>query len=284
MKLKSNAIVTKGMIFAGCSFTWGQGLYYYSNLSTLEEPKPDHYDPNLVRFTHFEFLKSVRYPRLVAHHFNSFEICQPFNGGSTPTIISWWENCFKNDGPLRKSISGITNNPRYDYQDVSHVFFQFTQWGRSHSLFVPIVVEDGSYTAKVTHFGTINDTNFKSQLIEHGMTIDDYIDNAIKGDLEDVKNFLMSLESKGIKTYVLSWPHDVVEYLRKDEWFNKRFISLFLNNVEYGSMEKLMESKKSLTIKTDTDSFEVPPIDHHPSLECHKIVADNIIKFLENNE
>ena len=27
----------KGIIFAGCSYTWGQGLYYYSGLETLKE-------------------------------------------------------------------------------------------------------------------------------------------------------------------------------------------------------------------------------------------------------
>jgi len=56
----------KGMVFAGCSFTWGQGLYYYSNLDTLAEPLPDHYDRNLVRHAHIKFKESVRYPILVA--------------------------------------------------------------------------------------------------------------------------------------------------------------------------------------------------------------------------
>ena len=28
----------KGLVFGGCSFTWGQGLYYYSDLPRLKEP------------------------------------------------------------------------------------------------------------------------------------------------------------------------------------------------------------------------------------------------------
>ena len=48
MKLKQNAKVTKGMVFAGCSFTWGQGLYYYSGMDTLQEPPPNHYKHELV--------------------------------------------------------------------------------------------------------------------------------------------------------------------------------------------------------------------------------------------
>ena len=48
MKSKQNAKITKGIIFAGCSFTWGQGLYYYSNLDTLQEPPPDQYNPDYL--------------------------------------------------------------------------------------------------------------------------------------------------------------------------------------------------------------------------------------------
>ena len=56
MKTKSN-IVVKGIIFAGCSFTWGQGLYYYSNLPTLKEPGPFLYDNNIVEQSHIKFME-----------------------------------------------------------------------------------------------------------------------------------------------------------------------------------------------------------------------------------
>lgn len=29
----------KGVLFGGCSFTWGQGLYFYSDLPNLYNPK-----------------------------------------------------------------------------------------------------------------------------------------------------------------------------------------------------------------------------------------------------
>ena len=64
----------KGLIFAGCSFTWGQGLYYYSGLDTLVEPAPDCYDAKLVTDAHKKYMETLRYPRLVANHFKTFEI------------------------------------------------------------------------------------------------------------------------------------------------------------------------------------------------------------------
>ena len=73
MLFKKELGIYRGMIFAGCSFTWGHGLYYYSNLPTIKEPPPDAYDAKLVNYSHLKFMESVRYPRIVADHFNSFE-------------------------------------------------------------------------------------------------------------------------------------------------------------------------------------------------------------------
>ena len=92
--------VTKGIIFAGCSFTWGQGLYYYSNLPTLREPPPYHYDQKLLKDSHYEYLKSVRYPRLVANHFNTFEAFKTVNGGSEDETFDFFKNIFKTNPTL----------------------------------------------------------------------------------------------------------------------------------------------------------------------------------------
>ena len=63
----------KGIVFAGCSFTWGQGLYYYSKMETLKEPAPEQYEHKLVTDAHKRFMATLRFPRLVANHFKTFE-------------------------------------------------------------------------------------------------------------------------------------------------------------------------------------------------------------------
>ena len=84
----------KGLIFAGCSFTWGQGLYYYSGLDTLVEPEPDSYDANLLTDAHKRYMETLRYPRLVANHFNTFEVVSNQNGGSEETSIDFINSSF----------------------------------------------------------------------------------------------------------------------------------------------------------------------------------------------
>ena len=50
----------KGLLFGGCSFTWGQGLYFYSDLPDLYYPKPYEYHVDIMvdrKMKLFLFLK-----------------------------------------------------------------------------------------------------------------------------------------------------------------------------------------------------------------------------------
>lgn len=283
--MKSQSPVTKGMIFAGCSFTWGQGLYYYSNMSTLEEPPPNHYKVDLVKDTHIEYMKSIRFPRFVANHFNTFELCQPWNGGASYSIHDWWRRCFmdKTD-PEKHKGNHPSAPPTYNYEDVSHVFYQFTQWTRATS-FTKL---DSMY--EVTHNDVINNPIFPQWLLDNNLTLDKYIAQGKRKEIQDVKEFLQTFTDKGIKVYVMSWPMDLVEYIDQDDWLRSRMIKFDYNGNNYPSLEHMMLDKYNqfrgytnpeLTIYWDVNEFEVTPGDLHPSKKCHRVIADNIIKHLE---
>ena len=55
----------------GCSFTWGQGLWYYSYSPTVIEDKPYQFNPSLLNESHHKFKDSRRFARLVADHFEN---------------------------------------------------------------------------------------------------------------------------------------------------------------------------------------------------------------------
>jgi hypothetical protein len=279
---KPNAVVSKGMIFAGCSFTWGQGLYYYSNMPSLKEPPPDHYRSQLVRWSHHKFQETIRYPRLVANHFNTFELTQDFNGGATHSIIKYWEEKFFQTGDFQKSIEDRAQN--YDYDDISHVFFQFTQWSRTE-----LTIEHGGKTIgpkqryeiwqSPEHLST-----FIQWLNAQNITFDEFIHRSKKEEVARVRAFLEKFEQHGAKTAVLSWPEDMVEYITADPWLSERFIQLEHNGSTWSSIEKLMKVHQELTINSDFEYFEDTPKDHHPSKTCHRIMANAIIKYLEKSK
>ena len=287
MKYKSDKVV-KGIIFAGCSFTWGQGLYYYSNLPTLKEPEPFRYDNKLVKATHIKFMESVRFPRLVSNHFNTFELVHPVNGGSHGVATEWWNKSFAGKEEL---CFQFTTQP-LDYSDISCLVFQCTQWPRNffsmeyqgETYHIPCAmvynITGGLLTAEEENIPKI----FVKWLDEKNLTLVEWENFHKKNNIDMVKTFLQEVESRGIKTVIFTWPDENVEYIKNDPWLRDRFMTIDYQNKTFDSMDKFMwdsPEHKELIIATDTDAFEIPPNDHHPSLICHRVMADNIIKHLE---
>lgn len=282
MKSKKDATVKKGMVFAGCSFTWGQGLYYYSNLSTLKEPPPDEYDKNLVLETHKRFKESVRYPRIVANHFNTFELVHPANGGSNQSAMNWWKHAFNKPSP--GLIRDGFHVPTLHMEDVSHLVFQLTQWQRDN-----FILEIDNERHDIPFF-CVNQREYNDKFLRwldmQQLSLGTWVDRYIQSGIDSVKEFLQSCEDKGIKTFIFTWPHDLVVHIEKDPWLNERFIKFDYKSKNYKSIEDLMspsarhrsEYNPELTIKWDQENFEVTPKDHHPSLKCHQVMAENVIR------
>lgn len=288
MKLNVGSKKTKGMLFAGCSFTWGQGLYYYSGLDTLKQPPINQYKQHFVTLAHERYMESLRFPRLVANHFDAFELCQPFNGGASYSIHDWWRRCFMSlDDPNKTYRSNFKHNiPTYHYSEVSHVFYQFTQWHRAQSSYKP--GED-----IITHSDALREPGFKDWLVEQNLTLNNYEILARKKEIYDVKKFLMEFDRQGIKTYVMCWPYDMSDDILNDSWLSSRFITFNYKEKHYNDIESMMidgtqvngiHINPELTIIRDYENFEVPPQDDHPSRLCHRVIADNIINYLEKGK
>jgi hypothetical protein len=289
----TNSKVNKGIVFAGCSFTWGQGLYYYSNLPTLKEPPPDRFDPGMLRRSHIKFMEATRYPRLVADYFNTYEYVFHDNGGSNEGIVNYWKKSFAQH-ICEEFHDGRIPMQNLDYSEVSCVVFQLTQWqrdtvtftdseGKSHTVAFHSVLSDESWNKLWTDYCNSNN-------IDANQWMDNFIENKV---LKNVKEFLQEIEDKGIRTAIFTWPNEFVKYILKDKWLTDRFITFDYKNNNFTSIEKLMgegvmhnrpSMNPELTIKWDEDNFNVTPKDHHPSLKCHAVMAENIIRFLGNIE
>jgi hypothetical protein len=47
-------------------------------------------------------------------------------------------------------------------------------------------------------------------------------------------------------------------------------------------MDENQPGNQELTIRSDYDYFSQPPLDDHPSMLCHHVMAENIIKTIED--
>jgi len=294
MKTKSNK-VTKGMIFAGCSFTWGQGLYYYSNMGSLKySTRHDDYDRNRIDDTHIRFMEYKRFARLVANHFDTFEMVIPFNGGSNESSIKWWSDLLS--GKRLKEFEYVNNpiNPsdisQFEYvnnpinpSDISHLIFQSTQTFRNN-----FDIEFDGKTHRIPYCMAYDkrypyvDTFWKL-LNENNLTLEEWQYNCQRENINMIKSFLEMVEGYGIKTTLFSWTGEGMEFIESDEWLSKRFLRMNYENKLYDSLNQLMDEVPEMVIFTDYKTFIKPPIDHHPSLSCHRVIAENIINFIKND-
>ena len=78
----------KGIIFVGCSFTWGGGLEYYAPFKDIPNPYNFQYDEKNITFAIMNFIKANRFSRLVANYFGMWEANRLSNGGSDDESIN----------------------------------------------------------------------------------------------------------------------------------------------------------------------------------------------------
>lgn len=279
MKLRSNKII-KGIAFAGCSFTWGQGLYYYSNLPSLIEQELNTYDSTLVDYSHRSHAFSLRFPRLVANHFNTWEIVHHTNGGSLDKILNYWGNIAFNINDHNSKIGKETEKSlefhSHDPRDIGYFVLQCTPWTRTD-----VKIENVSGTIQRWIWFSQYHDHFKQFLNDRDLTMDEYFNQCREDDIRRYKLLLEKIESMGIKTLIMTWPHDLAKFIINDNWLNERMIKFnYLGNI-YTNIEQMILDHNGLTIETDYSYFEIPPTDNHPSLLCHRIIADNIIKHIK---
>ena len=162
------------------------------------------------------------------------------------------------------------------------LIFQLTQPHRSKTIFE---FEGKLYTFNVFAQGEKDyDKNFDvftKWLDSNNMDFDTWKNIHTKQTLNYVKKTLMYFEEQGINTNILTWPDEYIEHILNDSWLKKRFIRFYYNDIMFNSLNSLMLLPE-MTIRTDVGNLSNPPIDEHPSLKCHQVIAKSIIKKLEN--
>lgn len=260
----------KGILLGGCSYTWGHGLWYYSELN--EKPN----NVNELKDCHKKFKDSLKYGRLIANHFETFEIDKEHTGGSDDISFDFFDVIFglKNNNYL--------SSQKYNYNDISYIIFQTSQLLRNKFYFNYEGVEQ--YAILWESNDGYNVENFRKWLLYNNLTFNQGLDLHIKRQINRIKSRFEFYESMGIKTKIFCWEDDFLPYFINDTWFTNRFVPLFYDGKQYNSIKELTKDHKYLIIMDDYESFENPPYDGHPSKKCHRIIADSIIKNIEQTE
>lgn len=272
-----------GILFVGDSFTWGQGLWFYSGLDTLVMPEDNGaFDRMNVTAAQRKFMQAYRFPRLVANYFDTFEFVQEKNGGSNIHNVDGWDRTIFGGGllsgqdvepeetdpdwSLRTSITAPNNiHP----SEIGLCIFQLTYATRD-----PIYVSDEEGFCNIDTYMKLPQFEVFCKMTK--MSIDDFLKSRQKASLLNVKRFIMKLEEHGIPTLIITYPPEVIPLILADSYLRERFSSLpmldgtHINDLRSNALEK---------IANDTDTFgDNPPEDHHMSMKSHRVVADILIR------
>jgi len=287
-----------GILFAGCSFTWGQGLYYYSDLKRIPTMEEWSFDYGLMTDALIDYKNTVRYPRLVANHFKTFEVCRDTNGGSDELSIQFIKLAFNIEDREKGPFDFLTRQ-RFRYEDISYVIFQTTQPYRSSFKFeykneVYIMWPNPGRNkivriAKLESSGQYKEIEnpidvFSDYLNETNTGMEDWLKMHMDNVYNNIKQTLMLLEENGVKTKVLNWEYDFNDMMLNDEFFKDKYIFLEHEGEKYNCISELFRKVPNTMISKDYSFFGMnTPNDHHPSMFCQKIIANSIIKSIESD-
>ena len=267
----------KGIVFCGCSFTWGQGLWYYSNLENMFYPENE-YNFNIANVKHPElrYKDTIRFPRLVANHFSTFELVKKQNGGCEDDSINFIQQLFHGG-----NHSHLTDD-RFSTNDISYIFIQTSQLARNRFYFELDGQEEWAIIWNSNHGENID--KFLRWIDENELSFDDWKKLHIKNQMDRLKDIIFQYDNNyKIRVRIFCWENDYLDYIKNDEILNKHFFTLKYNNQEFDSISDMMNKNRSFYIKYDTLTFITPPQDHHPSKKCHEVIAQNIINLIEED-
>jgi hypothetical protein len=167
------------------------------------------------------------------------------------------------------------------------VVFQTSQPQRNTHYYVYQSPYDGnefSLSEFRTYSSDTHDKFYKYLAHQKKYNFDQWYDEHMKRWIGILKQNLQFYESKGIKTIILNWEAEYLPLIQNDEWLSKRSIGFDFNGKKYSCIRELMNENRFLHINSDDEYFDDTPKDHHPSKQCHRIIADNIIKKIESND
>lgn len=271
----------KGFLFAGCSFTWGQGLYFYSKLNRLKYP-PNEFTYNRKDLTdaHLRYKDVIRYPRLVANYFNTFDVFKIDNGGAEDESFEFLHNKFDLNGQTHNHFG----HDKFNYDDIEYIIIQTSQIWRNRFYFNLNGVEDFAFVSSNSNGGSYNWEKLFQWMLNENVSYEELVSRHFKIQYERFLKEIKFFESKGLKIKILCWELEMFDLIKNDEYLMNKYVKLDYDGITYNTIWEMQHQNPKLKIKYDYEYFgENPPDDHHPSKECHRVIAENIIKSIEKD-
>ena len=260
-------------LFLGCSFTWGEGLQYYSGLPSVVFHPKHVYNQSELTYPQYQFIRKHRFSKLVADMANGVDITQAINGGNnsnglfyltekTPEMVS-------NSDVLR-----FDKETAFKKEELTHIVIQFTD----------------IYRDQFESMGSKKEWNKEKQYdycIEKRISASSFEMDAIRYMLRKYLKKLEPYIQIGIKVGFLLWQHNHwYDVICEDEFkfIKENLIKINNKSIQYTSIHDFTDNGRIFSIQSDfCAKYGKQCGDAHLSLEGHKIIAESIYtKFFSN--
>lgn len=287
----------KNAIFAGCSFTWGQGLWSY--LETKQHvPSYEEwiFENKPLADNSREIRENLRFPKLVSDELNLHIISKIKNGGTDEESVEFIDYIFDKT----KDYNSIFPQEKYNYTDIDLCVYQTTQLSRSGIRFIH---NDEMYYVKSTPDNRAFDFIEKIIINENGnqenipqknldilfeymyhndLDIEDVLKDILITTVDKIEKTLKKLHENLIKVFVFSWSDEYLNEFQKRDFFKDKFVKLKYQEKEYMCLEYLFKEHPHLMLMNDKTVLHKTGLDMHPSKECHEVIAKSILEKYYN--
>lgn len=278
----------KGILFAGDSYTWGEGLHLYSDLPDIvyEEHGFDIYNYTPA---HKNWIEANRFSRRVANHFNTFDLVRFENGGNNTDIFNFIDN-IETEYQSRYVIANNSTHRAFTYKldDFDYIVIQLTDIFRSD-----VELPNGK-TCNIRSSQSIKDTGFTDYLRDtFNNDLNKFISYYLEKFSKELENRIKKYESLGIKKcFIITWQNDILSFIKNNLFLNERLITFNLGTRiaetiwDLQSAFEVNNSNPEMTINKDSYLLgkNIITTNGHTSLTAHKVMAKSIIKKIEENE
>ena len=297
----------KYIIFSGCSFTWGQGLWMYADESVGHLPTAINWTSGKedISVENQDIRKEYRFAEKVCNDLGDYyPLIKVYNGGTDVESVNFIDGVFREHSLQTSETSLWELNTTLE--NVDYIILQTTQVYRSRFLFkkdgkqyvlysdpdfrnltkVEEVLSTSNPNQDYWHFKEIpnGEDFFINWLIDNNYTIDDFKQLQIKAVTNDIENCLKKYHNLGKKVFLLSWTNEFLQEIINRPFLKDIFIPLYYKDKIYSNIGALQLHEKNMRIDNDINIKRDTGFDEHPSKEAHEIIYKSIMNKIKNEK
>lgn len=255
----------------GCSFTFGEGLQYFSELPSVNIPNKQYWDSKYLTNAQYQFIRYNRYSKLLADKLNTIDINGSNNGGTNKTIYQALERLLS--PKYTDSNKPYTDEHYVDLNEIGLIVIQFTDLFRENIEIDNIMFDPASI---------YKDKDSWEASISKNMLFEEFVKKAAEKTISEFEILLKKIEEQNpnIIIRVFNWFPETDNAIANNEYFKDKLLKFTIDGKVYSNFKDMIYGKHGLTI--EETFYPKCGNDQHFNLIGQKLITDTIYDSIKD--